>query len=203
VTIYPITRVSEILDSPKPGMTPLMRASGRGDITEVRRLLAEKVDPNAQDSSGWTALMYAAGASTNESSIDIVYALLATGADPSKKSAMGQTATMAAATAFRDRAAILRQIVGAGGDVQVQDKNGQTALMFATTGIQGMATLSETDPRFADHSDAVSYLMTAGARIDVADVNGFTVLDQLDHLTKTATGRITTYDAIREILTRK
>jgi ankyrin repeat protein len=198
--VYPTTRFSDILDSPKPGMTPLMRASGRGDIAEVRRLLAERVDTNAQDSSGWTALMYATSA---RQPIDIVYALLAAGADPNKKSAMGQTAVMAASAAFQDRAAMLRQIVGAGGEVQAQDKNGQTALMFATTGIVGMATLSETDARYSDYSDAVSYLMTAGARVDVADVNGFTVLDQLDHLAKTATGRITTYDAIRGILTRK
>jgi ankyrin repeat protein len=201
VVRYPITRFSDILNGPKPGMTALMRASGRGDLTEVRRLLSEKADPNAQDASGWTALMYATGA--RASSIDIVYSLIAAGADPNKKSAMGQTATMAAATALRDRGPVLRQIVGAGGDVQAADRNGQTALMFAATGIYGMQTVTETDSRYADYSDALSFLVTSGARSDAVDINGFTVFHQLDHLTKSSAGRITTYDAIREILSRK
>jgi hypothetical protein len=44
---------------PKPGVTALMRASGAGGIGEIQRQLATGADPNAQDRSGWTALMYA------------------------------------------------------------------------------------------------------------------------------------------------
>src|SRR5258705_3056238 len=43
----------------KPGLTPLMQASTKGDVAEIRRQLSFGTDPNAQDSSGWTALMYA------------------------------------------------------------------------------------------------------------------------------------------------
>jgi hypothetical protein len=45
---------------PKPGLTDLMRAAIAADVNEMQRLLAVKADPNAQDSSGWTALVYAA-----------------------------------------------------------------------------------------------------------------------------------------------
>jgi ankyrin repeat protein len=44
----------------KPGLTALMRAAAVADTGEMQRLLAAKSDPNAQDSSGWTALVYSA-----------------------------------------------------------------------------------------------------------------------------------------------
>src|SRR5262245_55584899 len=35
----------------KPGLTPLMRASAKGDVEEIRKQLSSGADPNAQDSS--------------------------------------------------------------------------------------------------------------------------------------------------------
>src|SRR6185369_12022481 len=41
----------------KPGLSPLMRAAAVSDVVEMRRLLDAHPDVNAQDSSGWTALV--------------------------------------------------------------------------------------------------------------------------------------------------
>jgi hypothetical protein len=201
--VSPITLFSEILESAKPGLTQLMRASGRADLSEVQRLLAANPDPNAQDSSGWTALMYATSARNNTPSLEVVRALLAAGENPNRKSAMGQTATMAASTALYARAGMLRLIAGGGGDIHAQDKNGHTALMFAATGIYGITTLSDTDNRYTDYADALSFLIAAGARIDPVDLNGFTVLDQLDHLSKANPARSAIYEKVRVILTQR
>ena len=61
------------------GLTPLMRASGTGQLEEVRSLLKAGADVNAKlDSLGLTALMMAAGAGH----LEVVKVLLEAGADP-------------------------------------------------------------------------------------------------------------------------
>ena len=43
----------------KAGVTKLMQACARGNLDKVKKQLSAKADPNAQDASRWTALMYA------------------------------------------------------------------------------------------------------------------------------------------------
>src|SRR5262249_55580232 len=80
----------------KPGLTPLMRASAKGDAEEIRRQLSSGADPNAQDSSGWTALIYA----TQTDRPEAIKILLDAGASPNTRSYLGQTALMAVMGAY-------------------------------------------------------------------------------------------------------
>jgi hypothetical protein len=63
-------------------------AALKGDVATVRNLLAKGEDPNAQDKSGYTPLMLAAGAGH----LPVVQALLAKGADVNAKDDLGATA---------------------------------------------------------------------------------------------------------------
>src|SRR5579862_914118 len=145
---------------PKPGATALMRSAGRDNLDEVKRLLASGADPNAQDASGWTALIYALqGAHTA-----VVDALLAAGSDTGVRSFTEQTALMAAASLGYERKTIV-PIMVAVSDVNAQDKNGQTALMLAAH------TYSQTE--------VLQSLLTHGARTDLRDSHGRTALDHL------------------------
>jgi uncharacterized protein DUF6438/ankyrin repeat protein len=122
---------------PKPGLTPLMQAAARGDLEEMRRLLAGGADPNTQDSSGWTPLMYATQAQTAEA----VKTLIEAGATPNAQSYVGQTALMAAATIFYVPDEKLRALLEAGARKGTRDAKGLTALDYAEQ-------LVRVDPRY-------------------------------------------------------
>ena len=81
----------------------LIDAVRSGDIQGVRELLDRGVDPNIQDRSGYTALIFAA----RGANIEIVELLLNYGADPSIREIHGDTAIMMARrwneTAFLSR----------------------------------------------------------------------------------------------------
>src|SRR5437660_997808 len=82
--------------SPKPGLTPLMQAAAKGDVSEIQKQLSAKAGPNAQDSSGWTPLMYATRANQDQA----MKILLDAGANPNARSYMGQTALMALSNTY-------------------------------------------------------------------------------------------------------
>jgi ankyrin repeat protein len=63
------------------GLTPLMRASQRGQIMTVRRLLRKGVNVNEQDDYGRTAL----GLASYEGHVEVIKSLLAAGADPNAR----------------------------------------------------------------------------------------------------------------------
>ena len=102
---------------PKPGLTPLMQAATKNDITEIQKLLEAKADPNAQDSSGWTALMYA----TRARKAEAMKMLLDAGANPNVRSFMGQTALMAVSTTYPETLEKLRLLLAARADTNAQD----------------------------------------------------------------------------------
>jgi hypothetical protein len=146
----------------KAGVTTLMQASARGSLAEVKEQLSAKPDPNAQDASGWTALMYASLAQDPE----VMQALLDAGADPNLRSRRGQTAIMAVSTVFISSEEKVRMLKGAGGDINAQDTDGQTALMVAADG--------------SDPLKIVPILLREGARKDLRDAKGKTVLERLE-----------------------
>jgi ankyrin repeat protein len=86
-------------------MTPLFKVIKRGDITEVRRLLASGVDPNESKAEFWTPLAYAAA----RGHTPIVMFLLQAGAQPTSFAV--QTA------AFRNHARTVRVLLAAGAPV--------------------------------------------------------------------------------------
>jgi len=168
----------------KPGVTPLMKAAITADTLELQKLLTAKADPNAGDSSGWTALVYAArgvkpgreDAETFSSGTESVKMLLDAGADPNLRSSMGQTPIMSAVAAYYSPFEKTKLLIDAKADVNVQDKNGQTVMMQFVRGALGRST----NAMYQQQLDILSMLRTAGAQTDLKDTNGFTVFDLLN-----------------------
>lgn len=142
----------------KPGVTPLMRAAGRGDNREIERLLDSGARASGADSSGWTPLMYAAA---NGQWFN-VQQLVKAGADPNQSSINGDTALMASAYAFRGGTS--EDLLKAGAKVNAQNAEGTTALMILAS--RAMAT-------------EVSRALKAGADPSMKDNFGRTAMDYL------------------------
>ena len=83
----PLMNVFHDVIDPKQGVTDLMISAGRDDLDKVKELLANGADANAQDSSGWTALMYALQLAHKP----VVDTLLEYGVDVRVRSSAGQT----------------------------------------------------------------------------------------------------------------
>jgi ankyrin repeat protein len=113
------------------GLTPLMRASARGQIRTVRALLRKGADVNEHDASGRTALGLAAGAGR----LEVVKALLAAGADPNAKAFSfhaGEHSVLIAALhrGVENRVEIVDALLAAGAELNPKDAQ-ITPLMFA------------------------------------------------------------------------
>ena len=114
--------------SPKIGVTRLMRVASGPDTKELGEMLADSsLDLNAVDSSGWTALMYAAQAGP----VQAVAMLLQAQADAGRRSLEGETAMFAAVSSEDHPAAKARMLRAAGANVNAQDRRGVTPLMIA------------------------------------------------------------------------
>jgi ankyrin repeat protein len=169
--------------------TELIDAVQRQDVTAVRALLARKIDVNAPQNDGFTALHWAAerdnaalvdlllkaGAdakattryhvtplylAANNGNAAIIERLLDAGADPNGLAFEGQTMLMTAALAGRADAVRLLLTRGATVDA-VEPSKGQTALMWAAA---------------EGNTAAVDVLLEAGARLDAKSTGGFTPL---------------------------
>ena len=159
------------------GRRPLSDAAWRVDRAAVRQLLAQRVDVNARDGDGSTALHWAsyrddgetvdlllkAGAAVNAAndlgatalwaaaqngSADVVQRLLRAGADANAALRSGETPLMVAARA--GSVPVVSQLVDAGAAVDRAATRGQTALMWAVA---------------QKHPDVVARLIAAGASI--------------------------------------
>lgn len=178
----PLSSVLADVSGPKPGLTALMQAAGRGDLQEVERRLSLKEDPNARDSSGATAVIYATRAATP----DVLTALMRAGADPNIRTYAGATAVMAATLAYQVPEEKLRFLLAAGADVNVQDQNGQTALMLAV--------------RYQfEQPEVVALLVNSGARRDIKDTGGLRALDRVEKDPR-RTKLPAQYERLRQIL---
>jgi hypothetical protein len=152
--------------APKPGVTGLMRAVAARQIAEIKRELAAGANVNAQDASGFTALMYASWLSHTE----ILRILLKSGADASLRSYRGQTAIMAASTGIRFAEENIQMLVAAGADLNAQDHDGNSALMLAA----GSAfTLRLPNP------EEIAFLIGAGARRNLRNTSELTAADNV------------------------
>jgi hypothetical protein len=178
----------------KPGLTPLMQASARGDVKEIRSQLSSGADANAQDSSGWTALMYATQADRAEA----IKILLDAGASPNARSYLGQTVLMAVTGAYSSSPEKFRLLLAAGADVNVQDLDGHTALMFAMC---GALIYEPTAPGFLQRAELISLMREAGARTDLRDAKGLTALDYLNEEARLYPQQKVESDKLQRILT--
>ncbi len=121
-------QVQEVLTAWRREATPsppLVEAASRGDQAEVRRLVEEGADLEAVDSSGRTALQWAAYGGH----VEIVRDLLQAGADPDHTDDEGDTALHIAATFGLEEVAGL--LVDAGADKEISNDSGYTARQVA------------------------------------------------------------------------
>ena len=107
------------------GQTPLMNASGRGDVEAMRLLIAAKAAVNAKSGTGGNALMAAA----NSRNPRAVALLLDLGADPNAVTKKNETALHNAATAGVEESVQL--LLAKGANVNIADDRGYSALMYA------------------------------------------------------------------------
>ena len=150
------------LVSPKAGVTRLMRVAGAPNTSELADMVADtSQNLNAVDSSGWTALMYAAQAGSPES----VAILLKARAKAELKSYEGETAMFAAASSAQHPDAKVKMLAAVGVDVNGQDNRGVTPLMIAA--------------RHSRMPNLIASLMELGADPAKRDVEGKTALDYL------------------------
>ena len=155
----------------------LVDAAKSGDREAVRALVHTKVDVNAADADGTTALhwvsyrddlesaklLIAAGANVNAANdlgatplwiasenggAALVVALLQAGANPNVKLLLGETPLMVASRA--GKAAIVAELLMKGADVNARAARGQTALMWAAA---------------QRHADVVKALLAKGADV--------------------------------------
>jgi TonB family protein len=170
-----ITRIGSDTFLPKPGVTPLMLAAGRNQLEQLKALIVSGADVKAVDSTGWTALRYAADVSSDFP----VQELLKAGADPNQTSPHGDTALMVnALSGFWNT-----DLVKAGARVNAQNKEGQTALMMLVT---------------RPHSDEIAAAIKDRADPQLRDRKGRTALDYL-HLA--SCGKNPLRDPINEWMT--
>jgi len=160
-----------VLDAvwPKRGVTRLMKVAARGHSGELKDMLADtSLEVNAVDSSGWTAVMYAAQAGP----LDALTMLIADRADVLRRSNAGETAMSAAVSSVVDTAPEerVRVLWKAGLNINAADNRGVTPLMLAV--------------RRLNRPSLVAAMMKLGADPAKRDADGNTALDWLKAVVK-------------------
>ncbi|MGI9548613.1 MAG: ankyrin repeat domain-containing protein [Bdellovibrionales bacterium] len=145
----------------------LIRAAKKGNVSEVKKLLAEGADVNARDSDGRTALlatMLSVAKGTPEEQLQIINILLAAGADVNVRgNDFGKTALMRSVDPWSlgsGNTRIINVLIVAGADLNARSNWGKTALMYAAS----------------NYLKAVNVLIAAGADVNAKDNDGKTAL---------------------------
>src|SRR5215467_2798126 len=121
----------------------LSTAAMNRDSATIRTLLAEKVDINAAQGDGTTALHWAA----YNDDVELAKLLLTAGANPNVKTRLGGITPLHMA-AKNGSTAMIDILLKAGADVRIATGTGTTALMNASA---------------SGHADAVKLLLDPGA----------------------------------------
>jgi ankyrin repeat protein len=106
------------------GWTPIMLAALYGEVEDVRLLLAQGANPNAQNDGGGTALMYA----TEDA--EKTRLLLDRGADPNARSGEGRTALLIGVGRAGSHA-VVKLLLERGASASVRLPDGRGALQLA------------------------------------------------------------------------
>ena len=144
-----------------------------GNINSVRNMIGP--DINAVDAYGWSLLMYA---TQEPSSVVQMRRLFAAGVKPNVKSTTGETPLMLAASSKSFTPDWIAVLIDFGADVNATNNDGQTALMYAVNHLAIYPTKSL--------GNVIAMLRAAGARTDVRDRAGLTVLDYWGEISKRA-----------------
>lgn len=149
--------------APKAGVTTLMKTATQPDTKELAVMAADtSQDLNAGDSSGWTALMYAAQAGPAEA----VAMLLKAGVRVDARSNAGETAMFAAVSSTLAAESKVRMLRAAGAEVNAADRDGGTPLMAVA--------------RLPRNWGLIGVLLSLGADPARRDATGRTALNYLD-----------------------
>ena len=148
------------------GQTALMLAAVRSDDNDaviLKHLLEAGADVNVQCKGGYTALMYATEFGKVKCVKFLTERMSVSTLD--KVNDHGQTALMLARARYgTDTVEILKYLVEAGADVNIQCKHGYTALMEAAS-------------RYGrDTVEILKYLVEAGADVNIQCKHGYTAL---------------------------
>lgn len=183
------------LAEPKPveitrvQVPPLVRAAKRGDVAEIRKLVAKGANVNAADSYGFTALMFAVADAEGA-----VPDLLAAGANVNAKDNVeGATALIIAS--HPEKIQVVKELVNHGANVNAMSKYGQTPLMTAAAScsvplvrylLQKGANVAEKNARggtalipavASGCADVAKVLLQAGADVKVRTAEGQTLVE--------------------------
>ena len=143
----------------------LQIAAIAGDVTKVKPLIAAKVDLEAKDMYGFTALQRAA----QNGHLDVVEALVDAGADVNAKSFDKNALVFAAANGFLN---VVQELHAKGATID------NSALIEAVRGQRSLAKPDGTamQPVKVDTSEVVEYLLANGASATAKDQWGNTAL---------------------------
>lgn len=139
-----------------PKNAPLLDAVAKGDLSEVRTLIARGEDADGRDIEGKTALINAGW----RGDPTMVGSLIEVGADPDVIDKAGRSAINWASS--NGHAEVVQRLIKSGVEMDVPDDTGRTALIRAT--ING-------------HADVVKALVAGGARIDAKDKSRQSAID--------------------------
>jgi hypothetical protein len=140
------------------GVSELIKATAEGDLKEVQRQLDLGIDPNIQDSDGWTALMWAA----QDNNIEIISVLIEAGADPNIQDYnYGETALIKAI--YQSNTEAINVLLDLGVDPNLQNSyDGSTALMSSASygDIELVKGLLEAgaDPNIEDYEKMTAFM---------------------------------------------
>lgn len=107
--------------------TPLTNAIMDNKLEMAKVLIQRGADVNAQDRAGWAALHFAA----QNDSLTAVQLLVANGASVDLLDANGNSPLFRAVFSFKDKPDVIRELLAAGADRNLENKHGISPLKLA------------------------------------------------------------------------
>ena len=130
----------------------MAEAVAKGDVEKVKELLNDGVYPDAQDTDGWTPLMWAA----QDGNVEMINILIEAGADPNIIDYYEETALIRAI--YSNNVEAINSLILSGADPNMAYSSGWTPLMYAATN---------------GSIEMVIALLDAGADSELKDANNF------------------------------